>query len=242
MAVPVVHTVCDRYGEAVSFVTSQANTKPDNGGPAISRSSTFPFSDNYQQCRGQYPRPSFSLGLGSLGAEQGRQIMVPWSLSSSQPWSQAPCPEFHVSVTTRSSNRLDHFSAPYSRMPLTFSLLLVIIYWYLWQTFCREVTLSQITVSNSDGQLVRIDLSISYGCWLSLQPRFSHVVTRVGFGSFHFCDKINPKNETFATYAIAKSRSLWINSLLTAPALNGQSGGTVLPLSMRASDAEQMLL
>jgi hypothetical protein len=122
MAVPVVHTVCDRNGEAVSC--GMLPTRPPEPIPslimgarhspaAVKCPSTFPFSDYYQQCPRTVPTTSSSLSLGGLGAEQRRQIMDFGGISptlllcdwpgSSQPGPRVvPCPELRASVTARS--------------------------------------------------------------------------------------------------------------------------------------------
>jgi hypothetical protein len=104
--------VCDRYGEAVSWNSSEKTGARHSPAGLNFAPVHLSFFGLYQQRRGKCPRPSFSLGLGSLGAEQGLQIMVLWRdslllcgwLSSSQPGSRVtPCPEVRASVTARSS-------------------------------------------------------------------------------------------------------------------------------------------
>ena len=193
----------------------QANTKPGNGRPAFSQShscqapvhlSFFGLLSTMSADIAHDPlllsvwavwAPSKGDRLWYFGGTSPTLLLCGWP-GLSQPWSRvAPCPELRASVTARNLQlarsllRALQWDTPYTP---TCSLLLVIIYWYLWLTFCHEVTLSPITGSNSDGQLVRIDLSF-YLLRLLSSPRFSHVVTRVGFTSFRFRDKINPKNE-----------------------------------------------
>jgi hypothetical protein len=85
-------------------------------------------------------------------------------------------------------------------MPLASSLLLVIIYWYLWLAVCCPVIVRVPT-----GVSVHIDPSISYGC--SDLPdvclrvlAFRTWVTRLLLSATN-----NPKNETYVctyTYMI----------------------------------------
>jgi hypothetical protein len=174
---------------------------------------TFPFSDYYQH---------------STESARGPPLWAVWAPSRLWLGHGWP-PELRASVTTRNLAR-SLFRALGIRMPpTTSSVLFGNIYWYLWLTFCREVT----PLTNHGFEFRRAIgsyRSIYLLRLLSLQPRFSHVVSTGR--------QINPKNETFATYVIADSRSLWINSFLTALRKRTVQDSRIVLESPCASDAD----